>query len=149
MVCYDFPWPRVPACSANISSWLKPLCTLWIRSYSASFPTPSSETQPTASLISKQVVPYRIRGGTYCPWVPTPKTHSLADSSMTNHITWRNPTVSTIPNLGYRIQPSPPFQTLVTESNRLHHSKPCSNHSIDPHHSHLTSPRMEDQHSQY
>jgi hypothetical protein len=42
-------------------------------------------TLPTASLISKQVVPYRTRGGTYCPKVSTPKTWSLADSSMTNH----------------------------------------------------------------
>jgi hypothetical protein len=35
------------------------------------------------------------------------------------------------------------------ESNRLHHSKPCSNHSIEPNHDHLTSRRMEDQHSQH
>jgi hypothetical protein len=31
--------------------------------------------------------------------VSTPMTRSLADSSMTNHITRRIPTVSTIPNL--------------------------------------------------
>jgi hypothetical protein len=42
-------------------------------------------TLPTGSLISKQVVPYRTRGGTSCPVVSTPKTQSLADSSMTNH----------------------------------------------------------------
>jgi hypothetical protein len=30
-------------------------------------------TLPTASLISKQVVSYRTRGGTYCPGVSTPK----------------------------------------------------------------------------
>jgi hypothetical protein len=53
----------------------------------------------TASLISKQAVSYRTRGGTYCPEVSTPMTWSLADSSMTNHITWRIPTISTIPNL--------------------------------------------------
>jgi hypothetical protein len=29
------------------------------------------------------------------------------------------------------------------------HTKPCSNQSIEPHHGHLTSRRMEDQHSQY
>jgi hypothetical protein len=34
------------------------------------------------------------------------------------------------------------------DSNHLHHSKPCSNHNIEPHHGHLTSRRMEDQHSQ-
>jgi hypothetical protein len=42
-------------------------------------------TLPTASLISKQVVPYRTRGGTCCPGLSTPKTQSLADSSMTIH----------------------------------------------------------------
>jgi hypothetical protein len=31
--------------------------------------------------------------------------------------------------------------------NLPHHSKPCSNHSIESHHGHLTSRRMEDQHS--
>jgi hypothetical protein len=55
---------------------------------------------PTSSLIIKQVIPYRTRGGTYCPGVPTPKTRSLVDSSMTNHKLWRS-------------QPSPPFQTLL------------------------------------
>jgi hypothetical protein len=42
------------------------------------------DTLPTTSLISKQVVPYRTRGDTCCPGVSTPKTRSLADSSMTN-----------------------------------------------------------------
>jgi hypothetical protein len=50
-----------------------------------------------ASLNSKQVIPYRTRGGICCPGVSTPMTRSLADLSMTNHITWRIPTVSTIP----------------------------------------------------
>jgi hypothetical protein len=54
-------------------------------------------TLPTSSLISKQVVPYQTRGDTCCPMVSTPKTQSLADSSMTIHITWRIPTISTIP----------------------------------------------------
>jgi hypothetical protein len=56
-------------------------------------------TLPTVSLISRQAIPYQTRGGTYCPRVCTPKTRSLADSSMSIHITWRNPTVSTIPTL--------------------------------------------------
>jgi hypothetical protein len=43
------------------------------------------DTLPTASLISKQVVSYRTRGSTCCPVESTPKTQSLADSSMTNH----------------------------------------------------------------
>jgi hypothetical protein len=43
------------------------------------------DTLPTTFIISKQTIPYRTRGGTYCPGVSTPKTRSLADSSMTNH----------------------------------------------------------------
>jgi hypothetical protein len=57
------------------------------------------DTQPIAYLISKQAVPYQTRGGTCCHVVSTPKICSLADSSMTSHITWQNPTVSTIPTL--------------------------------------------------
>jgi hypothetical protein len=57
-------------------------------------------TLPTAPLISKQVVPYRARGGTCCPGVSTPKPWSLADSSMRNHKPCRS-------------QPSPPVQTLL------------------------------------
>jgi hypothetical protein len=60
-------------------------------------------TLPTVSLISKQAVPYRTHGGTYCPGVSTSMTRSLADSSMTNHITWRIQTVPTIPNLAQSI----------------------------------------------
>jgi hypothetical protein len=62
-------------------------------------------TLPTTSLISKQVVPYRTHGSTCCPGVSTPKTRSLADSSMTNHEPWRS-------------QPSPPFQTLLKPQHR-------------------------------
>jgi hypothetical protein len=45
------------------------------------------DTQPIAYLISKQAVPYQIRGGTCCPGGSTPKIRSLADPSMTSHIT--------------------------------------------------------------
>jgi hypothetical protein len=40
-----------------------------------------------AFLISQQAVPYQTRGGTCCPGVSTPKIRSLANSSMTSHIT--------------------------------------------------------------
>jgi hypothetical protein len=63
-------------------------------------------TLPTASLISKQTVPYQTRGGTCCPGVSTPKTWSLADSSMTNHKPLRS-------------QPSPPVQTLLKPQHRI------------------------------
>jgi hypothetical protein len=62
-------------------------------------------TLPTAYLVSKQVIPYRTRGNTCCPGVSTPKTRTLADSSMTNHKSWR-------------LQPSPPFQTLLKPHHR-------------------------------
>jgi hypothetical protein len=73
-------------------------------------------TLPTTSLISKQVIPYWTRGGTYCPRMSTPKTRSLADSSMTNHIIERNPTVSTNSNLAHTTSS---ILTMVT----LHHDR--------------------------
>jgi hypothetical protein len=69
-------------------------------------------TLPTASLISKQVVPYQTRIGTCCPGVSTPKTRSLADSSMTNYKPSRS-------------QPSPPFQSLLKPQ---HRTSPWSPH---------------------
>jgi hypothetical protein len=87
-----------------------PFCTMWFRQFTQnvtktdhkdrSHPhSTEHDTQPIAYLISKQAVPYRTRGGTYCPGVSTPMTRSLANSGMTNHITWQIPTDSTIPNL--------------------------------------------------
>jgi hypothetical protein len=80
-------------------------------------------TLRTISLIIKQAIPYQTRGGTCCPGVSTPKTQSLANSSMTT--------------------------TNREGCNLAHRSKPCSNHSIESHHGHLTSWQMEDQHSQH
>jgi hypothetical protein len=79
----------------------------------AIFHSSEQDTLPTTSLISKQAVSYQTCGSTCCPGVATPKTWSLADSSMTNHKPWR--------------------------SNLPHRSKHCSNHSIESHHGHLTS----------
>jgi hypothetical protein len=53
-------------------------------------PTSHSSEQGTlltASLIIKQAVLHRTRDNTCYPGVPTPMARSLADSSMTNHIT--------------------------------------------------------------
>jgi hypothetical protein len=63
-------------------------------------------TLPTTSLIIKQAVPYQTCGGTSCPGVSTPKTQSLADSSMTNHKPWRS-------------QHFPPFQSLLKPQHRI------------------------------
>jgi hypothetical protein len=98
MLCCGFPWPRVPPSNAKVSSWLEPLLDLVDQITSCIFPhTAEKDSQPTTALISKQVVPYWTHGGTCCPRVSTPKTRSLANLSMTNQITWRNPTVSTNP----------------------------------------------------
>jgi hypothetical protein len=97
MLCYDFPWPRVPASNAKVSSWLEPLLHLVDQITFCVFPhTAEQDSQPITAIISKQAVPFQTRGDTCCPGVSTPKTRSLADSSLTNHITWRNPTISTI-----------------------------------------------------
>jgi hypothetical protein len=63
-------------------------------------------TLPTASLIIKQAIPYQTRGDICCPGVSTPRTRSLADSSMTNHKLWRS-------------QPSPPLQILLKPQHRI------------------------------
>jgi hypothetical protein len=87
-----------------------PSCTMWFRQFTKYVTktdhnvwchprSTEHNTQPIVFLITRQAVPYRTRSGTCCPWVSTPKIQSLADLSMTSHITWRNPTISTIPTL--------------------------------------------------
>jgi hypothetical protein len=67
-----------------------------------------------AFLISQQAVPYRTRGGTCSPGGSTPETRSLADSSMTSHITWRNPTVSTSSTLLKAQHRSSPWSSHIS-----------------------------------
>jgi hypothetical protein len=105
-----FPEQTVPACSAKVSCTNVPSCTMWFRQFTkyvtkydykawCHLHSTEHDTQPISFLISKQVIPYQTRGSTCCPGVSTPKIQSLADSSMTNYITWWNSTVSTIPTL--------------------------------------------------
>jgi hypothetical protein len=127
MLCYSFLNKRSSLVVLRFPAQTSPLALcgyvtkydhkVWCSPHSTEHDTP-----PIAYLISKQTVPYRTRGGTCCPGVPTPKIRSLVDSSMTNHFTWWVP-------------PSLPFQ-------------PCSNHNIDPHHGQITSRRMGDHLSQ-
>jgi hypothetical protein len=63
------------------------------------------DTLPTTYLISKQAVSYQTCGSTCCPGVSTPKTRSLADSSMTNNKQWRS-------------KPSQPLQILLKPQHR-------------------------------
>jgi hypothetical protein len=123
MLCYGFPHKVAPLAVLRFPTQSGPFCTMWFRQFTKnvtktgytnrSHPhSTEHDTQPIAYLISKLAVPYRTCGGTCCPGVSTPKTRSLADSSMTSHITWRNATISTIPTL---LKPQ-------------HRSSPGSNH---------------------
>jgi hypothetical protein len=72
MLCYSFPWPRVPASNAKVSSWLEPLLHLVDKIMSYVFPhTTEQDSQPIVALISKQVIPYQTRGDTCCPGAST------------------------------------------------------------------------------
>jgi hypothetical protein len=111
MSCFAMAsWQTVPACSAKVSHTKRPSCTMWFRQF-IKYVTKTGQkvwchphsiehdTQPIAFLISRQAVPYWTRGGTCCPRVSTHEIQSIVDSSMTIHITWWSPTVSTIPTL--------------------------------------------------
>jgi hypothetical protein len=85
-------------------------CTMWFRHFTKNVTksdhkawchphSTEHDTQPIVFLISKQAVPYQTCGDTCCPRVSTPKIQSLADSSTIRHISWWNPTISTIPTL--------------------------------------------------
>jgi hypothetical protein len=120
-----FPEQTVPACSAKVSHTNVPSCTMWFSQltkydHKVRWHPHSTEhdTQPISYLISKQVIPYQTRDSTCCPGVSTPKIRSLADSNMTNHITWRNPTVSTIPTMVKPQHPSSPRSNHISTDGR-------------------------------
>jgi hypothetical protein len=125
MLCYDFPWPQVPACSAKASSYLETLFHLVDQITLCIFPhTTEQDSHPTVVLISKHAIPYRTHGGTCCPRVSTPKIQSLADLSMTNHITWWISTISTIPTLlKPQHQTSPRSTHISTDGKPISHTK--------------------------
>jgi hypothetical protein len=102
MLCYGFPQEVALLAVLRFPTQSGPFCTLWFRQFTKnvtktghidrSHPQSTEyDTQPTAYLISKQAVPYQTCGRTCCPGGSTPKIRSLADSSMTSHITYRNP----------------------------------------------------------
>jgi hypothetical protein len=110
MLCYGFPHKVAPLAVLRFPAQSGPFCTMWFRQFTKNITNtghkdrshPHStehDTRPITYLVSKQVVPYWTHGGTCCPGASTPKIRSLADPSMTSHITWQNPTVSTIPTL--------------------------------------------------
>jgi hypothetical protein len=100
-----------------------PFCTMWFSQFTQNVTktdhkdrshlhSTEHDTQPIAYLSSKQGIPFRTCGGTCCSGVSTPMTRSLVDSSTTNHKSWR-------------LQPSPPFQTLLKPQ---HRTSPWSPH---------------------
>jgi hypothetical protein len=130
MSCYAMVSQQmVPACSVKVSHTNAPSCTMWFRQFTKYVTKTDHEvwchphltehdTQPIAYLISKQAVPYRTRDGTCCPGVSTPKIRSSADLSMTNHITWQNPTVCSIPTLLKTQHWSSPRSTHISTDGR-------------------------------
>jgi hypothetical protein len=99
MLCYGFLHTVAPLGVLRFPSHSGPFCTMWSRQFTQivtqtgntdrSHPhSTKHDTQPIAYLISKQAIPYQTCGGTCCSGVSTPKIQSVADSSMTSHITW-------------------------------------------------------------
>jgi hypothetical protein len=144
MSCFaTVSWQMAPLVVLRFPAHSGPFCTMWFRQFTQNViktihkdrSHPHSiehDTQPIAYLISKQGVPYRTCGVTCCLGVSTPKTQSLPDLSMTNHITWWIPTVSTIPNLS---QTTASNLTTVTS----HHDRWKTNTLNTPHKSNSTS----------
>jgi hypothetical protein len=102
MLCYGFSHTVAPLAVLRFLAHSGPFCTMWFKQFTQNVTqnvtqtghtdrshlhSIEHDTQPITYLISKQAVPYRIRGGTCCPVGSTPKIRSLADSSMTSHIT--------------------------------------------------------------
>jgi hypothetical protein len=87
-------YPHAPFTIAKVSpSWVQqntlmaPLAPCGLVCIAIPVPCFRQDILTRPFLISQQAVPYRTRGDTCCPEVSTPKTRSLADSSMTSHIT--------------------------------------------------------------
>jgi hypothetical protein len=102
MFCYGFSHKVAPLAVLRFPTQNGLICTMWFRQFTKnvvktshkdmSYPhSTEHDTQTIAYLISKQVVPYRTRGGTCCPGGSAPEIRFLADSSMTSHVTWWNP----------------------------------------------------------
>jgi hypothetical protein len=78
MLCYGFPHKVAPLAMLWFPVQSGPFCTMWFRKFTkkvtkmghtdGSHPhSTEHDTLPVAYLISKQVIPYRTRGGTCCP----------------------------------------------------------------------------------
>jgi hypothetical protein len=81
MLCNGFP-TNGPACSAKVSRANVPSCIMWFKQFTKYVAkidnkvwchphSTEHDTQPIVFMISKQVIPYRTRGGTCCHGVST------------------------------------------------------------------------------
>jgi hypothetical protein len=130
MSCFaTVSWHTAPLVVLRFPTQSGPFCTMWFRQFTQnatktdhtdrSHPhSTGHDTQPIAYLISKQAIPYKTLGGTCCPGVSTPKIWSLVDLSMTRHITWWNPTISTIPTLLKSRHGSSPWSNQILTDGR-------------------------------
>jgi hypothetical protein len=109
-----FPEQMVPSCSGKVSHTNIPSCTMWFSQVTKYI----TMYDAIPYLISKQAIPYLTHGTTCCPGVSTPKIQSLADASMTNHITWWNPTICTILTLLKPHHQSSPWSTHISIDGR-------------------------------
>jgi hypothetical protein len=93
-----FPNKWSPLAVLRFPAQSGPSCTMWFMQFTKNVTktdhkegshlhSTEHDTQSTTYLFSKQDVPYWTCGGTCYPGVSTPKIRSLADSSMTSHIT--------------------------------------------------------------
>jgi hypothetical protein len=115
MSCFAMiSWTMVPSCSGKVSHTNIPSCTMWFSQVTKYI----TMYDAIPYLISKQAIPYLTHGSTCCPGVSTPKIQSLADASMTNHITWWNPTICTILTLLKPHHQSSPWSTHISIDGR-------------------------------
>jgi hypothetical protein len=87
-------YPQAPFAIAKVApSWVQqntlmaPLAPCGLVGIAIPVPCFRQDKLTRAFLISQQAVPYQTCGGTCCPGVSTPQIWSLADLSMTSHIT--------------------------------------------------------------
>jgi hypothetical protein len=118
-------YPQGPFTNAKVPpSWVQqntlmaPLAPCGLVGIAIPVPCFRQDILTRAFLISQQAVPYRTRGGTCCPGVSTRKIRSLADSSMTSHISWRSSTVFTTPTLLKSQHQSSPWSSHITRDGR-------------------------------
>ena len=83
----QFPEQTAPLAVLRFPAQTAPLAPCGSQAKHSALPRATEQdTLSIASLISKQAVPYRTRGGTGCSGGSTSKNRSLEDSSKTNHI---------------------------------------------------------------